>query len=86
MSITNTTKINTILFRIVKIETKNGVLYRVTARIPGFSMCYLTKPEGGCYFPNRSAALKAAKRRALYLGLNAKIASCNSRSQIPPVR
>jgi hypothetical protein len=86
MSTTSVTKTDTILFRIVRIETRNGVFYRVTARIPGFSMAYLTKPEGGCNFPNRSAALKAAKRRAAYLGLNAKITSCNSRSQITSVR
>jgi hypothetical protein len=70
------TRNDTIVFRIIRVQvTATNAIYRVAARIPGFNTAYLVKPEGDCSFPNRSAALKAAKRRAAALGLKAKILS-----------
>jgi hypothetical protein len=74
-------KSNTILFRINRYRNQNDTAYRVLATIPGFSSAYLVKPEGDCSFPNRSAALKAIRRRAVTLGLNAKIISTTSNSR-----
>ena len=65
---TSTTKNNTILFRISRYRAGKNSVYRVVAYIPGFSPTYLVKPEGDNNFPNRSAALKACKRRAISLG------------------
>jgi hypothetical protein len=81
MATTTCTKTDTILFRIVRIQTRGTVFYRATARIPGFGMAYVIKPEGDINFPNRSAALKACKRRAAFLGMNSKITSAVSKSQ-----
>lgn len=66
-------KTNTILFRISRYRNQTGTFYRVQATIPGFGPAYLVKPEGDYNFPNRSAALKACKRRAATLGFLAKI-------------
>ena len=74
-SFMNSTKANTILFRINRYRNQTGTFYRVQATIPGFGPAYLVKPEGDYNFPNRNAALKACKRRAATLGFLPKIVS-----------
>jgi len=68
MTATSNNRQNVIRFRISRYQTKGTTFYRVVANIPGFGPAYLVKPEGDCSFPNRSAAIKACKRRALTLG------------------
>ena len=68
MTTSNTTRPGVIVFRISRYQSGQKGFYRVVARIPGFGPAYLVKPEGDCNFPNRSAAIKACKRRAITLG------------------
>lgn len=58
----------TVLFTINSTTVKGSRVYRATATIPGFGPATVRKPEGDANFPNRSAAMKACKRRAEALG------------------
>lgn len=58
----------TVLFTINSTTVKGNRVYRATATIPGFGPATVRKPEGDSNFPNRSAAMKACKRRAEALG------------------
>ena len=60
-------------FRLSSTTVDGNSVYRVQATIPGFGPAYLVKPEGDNNFPNRSAAIKACKRRAASLGYIAVI-------------
>lgn len=73
MTSSTTTRQNVIRFRISRYQSKGTTFYRVVATIPGFGPAYLVKPEGDCSFPNRSAAIKACRRRASTLGYEAEI-------------
>jgi hypothetical protein len=69
----NTSTKSSLTFTLIRTTVAGQPVYRVTAVIPGFAPAYLVKPEGNCTFPNRSAAIKAAKRRAASLGYVATI-------------
>jgi hypothetical protein len=60
-------------FTLIQTTVNDQIVYRVSAAIPGFGPAYLVKPEGGNTFPNRSAAVKACKRRAATLGYTVAI-------------
>jgi hypothetical protein len=68
-------------FTLIKTMAQGLPVYRVTAVIPGFEPAYLVKPEGGSIFPNRSAAIKACRRRADSLGYSATIRNSNTTSE-----
>ncbi len=68
-------------FTLIKTTVQGLPAYRVTAIIPGFEPAYLVKPEGGSTFPNRSAAIKACRRRAATLGYGATIRNSNTTSE-----
>lgn len=70
---TTATNKNTLPFTLIRTTANGQPVYRVSVVIPGLSAAYLVKPEGGNTFPNRSAAIKAAKRRATMLGYGAVI-------------
>lgn len=55
-------------FTLIKTTVNGKPVYRVSAAIPGFGPAYLVKPLGDNTFPNRSAAIKACRRRAATLG------------------
>lgn len=55
-------------FTLIQTTVNGNPVYRVSAAIPGFGPAYVIKPEGDNTFPNRSAAIKACKRRAATLG------------------
>lgn len=76
---TTRTNSNSVLFKLITATVDGNTVYRVQATIPGFSTAYLVKPEGGNTFPNRSAAIKAAKRRAITLGFTPEIANLTPR-------
>lgn len=61
-----------VLFTLNTSTVKGSRVYRATATIPGFGPATVRKPEGDSTFPNRSAAMKACKRRADALGYTAK--------------
>jgi hypothetical protein len=62
-----------LIFTLIQTTSNGNPVYRVSTVIPGFGPSYLVKPEGENTFPNRSAAIKAAKRRATTLGYGATI-------------
>lgn len=68
-----TTNKNPLTFTLICATVNDQPVFRVSVVIPGLSAAYLVKPEGGNTFPNRSAAIKAAKRRATMLGYDAVI-------------
>ena len=71
-STTVTKRTNKVLFTLYSTRIGGKTTYRVTARIPGFGPAILRKPEGQSTFPNRSAAMKACRRRAAALGYKAE--------------
>ena len=76
---TNRTNSNSVIFKLITATIDGNTVYRVQATIPGFSPAYLVKPEGNDTFPNRSAAIKAAKRRAITLGYTPEITNSTTR-------
>jgi len=63
-----------IRFTINERTVDGNTVYQANATIPGFRTTAVLHAEGGIYFPTRSAALKACKRRALALGYTAEVA------------
>lgn len=61
-------KDETVLFTLNTAMVNGSRVYRATATIPGFGPATVRKAEGDANFPNRSAAMKACKRRAEALG------------------
>lgn len=77
---TTRTRKTSLTFTLIRTTVQGQPVYRVTAVIPGFAPAYLVKPEGGSTFPNRSAAVKACRRRAATLGYGATIRNSKTAS------